>query len=58
MDIDNSGSVHKVNTNFFEDHKGPFVDMIVIKDYKDRALIMGKNKIVLCKLENDFCDNV
>ena len=32
--------------------------MIVIKDYKDRALIMGKNKIVLCKLENDFCDNV
>lgn len=32
--------------------------MIVIKDYKDRALIMGKNKIVLCKMENDICDNV
>lgn len=47
-----------MKTNFFDDHKGPFVDMIVIKDYKDRALIMGKNKIVLCKMENDICDNV
>lgn len=34
------------------------MDMIVIKDYKERALIIGKNKIVLCKLENDFCETV
>jgi|688.fasta_scaffold2474323_1 hypothetical protein len=32
--------------------------MIVIKDYKQRALIIGKNKIVMCKFENDICDNV
>lgn len=32
--------------------------MIVIKDYKDRALVIGRNRIVICKSENKECDVV
>lgn len=47
-----------VKTNFFQDGNGQSIDLIVIKNYKERALIIGRNKIVLCRKENKECDRV
>jgi hypothetical protein len=46
-----STSPQKVSTKFFKNEKeGQFADVIVIRDYKERALVVGKSRVVLCKL--------
>lgn len=58
ISLENYSTIKKVKTNFFENSNGLFIDLIVIKNYKDRALIIGRNKIVLCRFENAECDKV
>lgn len=59
LPLDQSADPQKVLTNFFKDpREGQFADVIVIRDYKDRALIVGRNRVVLCKRENSQCDAV
>jgi hypothetical protein len=53
------GPPQKVVTKFFQGpREGQFADVIVIRDYKDRALVVGRNRVVLCKAENSECDPV
>jgi hypothetical protein len=49
---------HKMVTGFFDQKQLKPDDFIVIKDYKERALIISKDKVALCRAENDACDNL
>jgi hypothetical protein len=59
LDLNLTTQPQKVKTHFFKNpREGQYADVIVIKDYKDRALVIGRNRIVICKAENSECDPV
>lgn len=51
--------MQKVRTNFFDgENSGQFADLIVIKDYKERVLVVSRNKVVLCRPGKEECEEV
>lgn len=50
LDPSDVSQPRKLATNFFREAvEGQFVDVIAVLDYKDRALVVGRKRAVLCK---------
>lgn len=51
--------MQRVKTHFFEGRSsGQFADLVVIKDYKERVLVVGRSKVVLCRPGREDCEEV
>ena len=54
--LDSKSQIQKIKTNFFDNNsKGTYVDYIVLKNHKDRVLIISTNNMVLCRSDNYAC---
>jgi hypothetical protein len=47
-----------VETRFFGESSERSQDLIVLREYKERVLVISRKRIMLCKYEKSTCDEV